>query len=84
MKLNIKALGLALGILAAVAVFAATLISAWIGQGNTVGLLKTLFIFGYDRTILGAFVGAIWGFVYGFIDGALIAWLYNMFAKETK
>jgi hypothetical protein len=84
MKLNIKALGLSLGILSAIAIFCVTLISAWIGQGNTVSLLKTLFIFGYDRTILGAFVGAIWGFVYGFVEGALIAWVYNKFCKETK
>jgi hypothetical protein len=84
MKLQVKALGLTLGIYAAIVVFLITLISLWIGQGNTIGLLKTVFLFGYSRSIAGAFVGAIWGFVYGFIDGALIAWLYNMFAKESK
>ena len=84
MKLQVKALGLTLGILGAIAVFGATLISVWIGKGETIGLLKTIFLFGYGHSIAGAFVGAIWGFVYGFIDGALIAWLYNKFAKETK
>jgi hypothetical protein len=80
MKLRIKALGMALGIVSGLAVFIATLVSIWFGQGFTIGALSVVYPW-YDVTYLGAFIGLVWGFVDGFIAGALIAWLYNRFHK---
>lgn len=80
MKLDQKAMGLALGILVGLAVFAATIWVVVSGGGYHLGLLKQFYI-GYQISVLGAFIGLIYGFVDGFIGGWLLAWLYNKFAK---
>lgn len=83
MKLDQKAMGLALGIVLGVAVFGATI---WVfvrGGGYHVALLKQFYI-GYSISIGGAFVGLIYGFIDGFIAGWLLAWLYNLFAKNEE
>ena len=80
MKLNVKALGLSIGIVWAAAILLATL---WIivigGEGKTLMKLSN-FYFGYSVSIIGAIVGMVWGFIDGFIAGVLIAWLYNKVA----
>jgi hypothetical protein len=82
MKLQVSALGLACGLLWAIFLVLISLAVmftpywsadavSWIGN----------FYLGYDITIGGIVIGAIWAFVDAFIGGALLAWLYNMFAK---
>jgi hypothetical protein len=80
MRLRVRALGMAVGIVWGLGVLFATLTVIWHGQPTGVPLFKQLYP-GYDATYLGQLVGFIWGFVYGFVAGALIAWLYNQFHK---
>ncbi len=76
MKLRVRALGLAVGIVWGLGIFAATICDAVRGKGRTLDTLNS-FCLGYNISFGGAFVGLIWGLVYGFICGALIALLYN-------
>ena len=80
MRLRVRALGMAVGIVWGLGVLVATLCVIWLGQPTGVALMKQFYP-GHDATYLGALVGLIWGFVYGFVAGALIAWLYNQFHK---
>jgi hypothetical protein len=82
MRLRVRALGLAVGIVWALGVLVATLWLIWSGQVEGPLLIEKLYP-GYDLTYLGALVGIIWGFVDGFVAGALIAWLYNQFHKTV-
>jgi hypothetical protein len=82
MRLRVRALGLAVGIVWALGVLVATLWLIWTGQVEG-GLLINKLYPGYDVTYLGALVGVVWGFVDGFVAGALIAWLYNQFHKAV-
>jgi len=80
MKLNVKALALASGLLWGGTVCVATL---WlIALGHDGALIRQLdhFYLGYSFSVVGAFVGLAYGFVDGAIGGALLAWLYNKFA----
>jgi hypothetical protein len=79
MKLRVRAFGLATGVVAGLFVFFITMVSIWLGRGETIDALVVPFP-GFSRSIGGAIVGMIWGFVDGFIGGALLAWLYNRFA----
>jgi hypothetical protein len=76
MRLNPKAFGLALGIVAGAAIFILTLWTAAIGGGGHLYLLRN-FYFGYSVSAAGAVLGLIYGFIDGFIGGAILAWLYN-------
>lgn len=82
MKLNVKALGLAGGILWGLAIF---LLTYWFllrgFEGKTLARLSNVYL-GYSVTWYGGFVGLVWGFVDGFIGGALLAWLYNRFSGQ--
>ncbi|MBA7565491.1 hypothetical protein ES708_07175 [subsurface metagenome] len=82
MKLNVKALGLAGGILWGLAIF---LLTYWFllrgFEGKTLARLSNVYL-GYSVTWYGGFVGLVWGFVDGFIGGALLAWLYNKFLGQ--
>lgn len=80
-KLNVKAFGLACGIVWSFAILVMGLInmaSTW-GSG-WVQLMSTLYP-GYASTVLGSIIGAVWGFVDAGIGGLVLAWLYNKFAK---
>ena len=86
LKLNVKILGLVLGILFGLAIFIAT---NWlvIKGGHTapsgeyvVGphlqLLSQFFI-GYRVSFLGSIVGFFYGFALGTLCGSTIGWIYN-------
>ena len=81
--LNAKALGLVLGLLSGLAVFAAT---NWlvIKGGDPVGphlsLLRQYFI-GYTVSFPGSFIGFAYGFAVGTLSGALVGWIYNKIAS---
>ena len=80
MRLDIKAFGLACGIVWGLAVLLGTLWLIVSGSGGTVIRYLDNFYIGYSFSVVGAFIGGIWGFVDGFLGGALLAWLYNLFA----
>jgi hypothetical protein len=80
MKLRIRALALAGGIVWGLYVFLTTLWLLWFHDGASVTLLVNLYP-GYATTYLGSFIGLLWGFVDGAFCGALTAWLYNRFQR---
>ena len=77
--LNVKVLGLALGLLFGLGLFIAT---NWLvikgGQpvGPNLQLLSQYFI-GYRVSFLGSLIGFAYGFALGTLSGALIGWIYN-------
>ena len=80
--LNAKVLGLALGLILALAIFVAT---NWliIKGGDRVGphlILLSQYFIGYRVTFLGSLIGAVYGFTLGTICGALLGWIYNKIA----
>ncbi len=80
-KLNVKAFGLAVGIVWGVGMFVLGIIAMAFGWGDRfVEILSSLYI-GYKATFLGSIVGAVWGFIDAGIGGIIVAWLYNKFAK---
>ena len=82
LSLNVKVLGLVLGLMSGLVIFIAT---NWlvIKGGDPVGphlrLLSQYFI-GYRVSFLGSFIGFAYGFTVGTLSGALIGWIYNKVA----
>lgn len=80
MKLNVKALALALGIMWGLGLFA---ITWWIilfeGATGEVTLIGKIYR-GYCISPIGSIIGFAWGFVDGVIGGAILGWVYNWFA----
>lgn len=84
MKLNLKALTLAGGVVLALAVFLLTVWYLIFGyEGATLQKLHHVFL-GYSISWGGAFIGLIWGFIHGCIGGALIAFFYNKFSGKLS
>ncbi len=80
-KLNVKAMGLAFGILWSVEVIALGLLAAFANWGTPwVDFIGFLYI-GYKPTLLGSLIGGVWALVDGAIAGVLIAFVYNRFAS---
>jgi hypothetical protein len=78
MKLNVKALGLAFGILWGIGVFVLTWwIIAFDGPSTEPNLLTQGYR-GYSITPIGSVIGLIWGFFDGLVGGILFGWLYNL------
>jgi len=79
-KLNVKSFALAWGI--AFGVYAIFL--GWVGASgwgtSIVDIMSSLYI-GYEPTFIGGIIGGIWAFVGAGIGGAIIASVYNIFAK---
>jgi len=81
MKLNVKAFGLAAGIVWAAGVFLIAILCMLTGWAvGFVALLSGVYV-GYNPTILGSLVGALWAFFDALIGGLLFAWLYNKLIK---
>jgi len=77
--LNVKALGLALGLLFGLAIFIATnwlVLKGGEPVGPHLSLLGQYFI-GYKVSFLGSFIGFAYGFTLGTLSGSLIGWIYN-------
>jgi len=75
--LNAKNFGLAGGILGAVIMFAATLISLVNGYGSEFLKLMASIYPGYGVNGIGVITGAIYGFIDGFICYYIFALIYN-------
>ena len=78
-KINIKALGLALGLTWAGGVFILGFFASFGYGTNLVNFISKLYI-GYEPTLTGALTGALWAFVCAFVGGVVVAWLYNKFS----
>ncbi len=80
-KLNVKAMGLALGILWGGLIFLLGLTVMFFNWGGAwVDLMASIYI-GYKATWLGSIIGGIWGFFDAGIGGVVVAWLYNKLQK---
>ncbi len=83
MKLNVKAFGLACGLLWGFGLF---FLVWWIialdgatGFPTPIGRVYR----GFAISPLGSLIGLAWGFVDGFIGGVVLAWLYNLIAARS-
>jgi len=83
MKLDVKAFALACSILWGLALF---LVTWWVilldGASGDPTWLSQIYR-GYSISTVGSFIGLGWGLVDGLIGGAVLAWLYNRFAKSV-
>lgn len=78
-RLDGTALGVALGVMGGLVIFAATMFLIFKG-GDVIGpnlSLLAQFFPGYEVSMIGSFIGAFYGIVSGFIIGWLIAFLRN-------
>ena len=84
MKLDIKALALACGILWGSVVF---LVTWWViildGASGDPTWLGQVYR-GYSISPVGSVIGLCWGGVDGLSGGAVLAWLYNRFARSSE
>ena len=84
MKLDVRAFGLAMGILWSAGVFVLD-VAAMVMPGRwgeaIISILSNVYV-GYEPSILGAVIGAAWAFADGLVGGVLLAWLYNKLAKN--
>lgn len=82
MKLNVKAFGLACGILwgASLIVMGIIAMIAPDYMGNFVRAVGSKYI-GYNTTAFGILIGGVWGFIDAGIGGLILAWLYNKLSK---
>lgn len=77
MRLNIKAFGLACGIVWGLCVF---LLTWWIlyFEGNDAGPVFLSRVYrGYTLSPVGSLIGLVWGTIDGWIGGLIFAWVYN-------
>ena len=82
MTLNIRAFGIACGLVWGVGLF---ILPWWIMvTGDPIAqqtFLERVYV-GYTFTPLGSVIGLVWGFVDGLVGGLIFAWLYNVLAKK--
>lgn len=82
MILNVKALGIAAGLLWGLGIFFGTWYMIFLyGCSDTPTVLGRIYL-GHALTPLGSIIGLGWGLLDGFIAGALLAWLYNRIAAR--
>jgi len=82
MRLDTRAFALAFGIWWGGALF---LLTWWVillhGASADGGAIGQIYL-GFSYTPLGSVIGLAWGLADGAIGGFLLAWLYNLFAKQ--
>ena len=78
-KLSPAALGLALGVLWGGSLLFLGLLTHFGYEGYLVSSWRSMPL-GYDVSILSSFIAGLIGFIDGFVRGAILAWLYNLFA----
>lgn len=83
-RLSICNLGMALGCVWGLTLFAIAMLSMYAGIGTPfVELFGTIYR-GFEAALIGSFIGFAWGFVNGFITGMLIAMFYNLFSRICR
>jgi len=80
-KLNVKAFGLACGIVWGSIMLVLGLCNTFGNWGAGIERAMATLYLGYSSTVVGSVIGGIWGFVDAGVGGAAIAWLYNKFLK---
>lgn len=82
MRLDVKAFSLASGITSGISTLVVGFFTLITGQGLQFFEILAPFHPGYAPTVGGMVINAIWMLIYGLIIGALLAYVYNYFAKE--
>ena len=80
-KLDVKAFGLACGIMWGVAMLLLGIINTFCAWGSGIERIMATVYIGYKPGLLGSAIGGIWGFADAGIGGLALAWLYNKFSK---
>lgn len=84
MRLSVRALAIAAGLMWGLGIFFITLwIMLFYGATHEVTLIGRVY-HGYSISLGGAFLGLLWGLVDGAIGGAIFAWLYNRFLPAPR
>ena len=83
-KIDVKAFGLALGVVWGGLMFFIGLTDMFYFWGNGWGRMMNMVYAGYSPTVFGIIVGAIWGFLYADLLGLAVAWMYNRFVEEHR
>lgn len=84
MKLNVKAVGIAFGLVWGLGLFFLTWwIIAFEGQTGEQTIIGMLYR-GYNISAMGSLIGLVWGFADGLIGGFIFAWLYNKIASKSS
>ena len=84
MKLNIRAFGLACGLVWGFGLFVLTWwIMAFDGATGEITMIGRLYR-GYSITPVGSLIGLAWALVDGLIGGLIFAWLYNLLAGKLS
>ncbi len=84
LRLNARAWGIAIGLLAGLGLLVATLVLVLRGGAQVGPHLSLLAVFlpGYRVSVAGAFIGFAYAFVIGYALGRLIGLLYNSMARS--
>lgn len=80
-RLNVKALAIAIGSSWGLCMLFAGWAAIFGWSVQFVEVMASVYV-GYGASFLGGIIGALWGFVDGAIAGVIIAFVYNMVAKE--
>lgn len=83
-KLDIKAFGLATGILWSFYILCVGLLASQFQIGTRLVEMFGAFYVGYKPTLLGSLLGAMWSFVDGLVGGIVFAWLYNKLSRSQS
>ena len=81
MKLDVKAFGIACGIVWGGCMLFLGLVDTFTMWGSGIAEVMASLYIGYEPTLLGAIIGGLWGFADAGVGGLLIALLYNKLAK---
>jgi hypothetical protein len=79
---DVTSVGLALGIMAGLAITVYSLLAAYTGYGIEAETMLESFMPGYSLTVQGTIVGMVWMFTIGYIHGVVFAWIYNNLIKK--
>ena len=81
MKLDVRAFGLACGIVWGLCMLSIGLIDTFSTWGAGIGQVMSTLYLGYEPTIPGSIIGGAWGFVDAGVGGLVVAWIYNKLAR---
>jgi hypothetical protein len=80
-KLDVRAFGLALGLVWGGAMLLLGVVDIFTPWGDGIGAIMSTAYIGYSPTPLGSVIGGLWGFCDAGVGGVVTAWLYNKIAK---
>ena len=83
-KLDVKACGVALGLVAAATVLILGTINILFFWAESLRRVISILYIGYRPSLIGVIFSSMWAFAYAFVLGAVFARLYNRITEENK